>query len=123
MQSSRYFCNIHCKCTCISILFPKNIVIVYIYELEHKQSQSLVQLSGQSLSTVTQHGHPDVVVAGQQDVASSRLWWVAGQDGGLHGVEDEDGRSSAGCSHNTKLDHKPVEMISMSLSRHFGILD
>ena len=51
--------------------------------------QSLVQLSGQSLATGTQHGHPEVEVAGQQDVASSRLWWVGGDDGGLNGVEDE----------------------------------
>ena len=39
--------------------------------------------------TVTQHGHPEVVVAGQQDVAPSIPWWVAGEGGGLHGVEDE----------------------------------
>ena len=59
-----------------------------IRKLGH-QGQSLVQLSGQSLATGTQHGHPEVVVAGQQDVASSVPWRVGGEGGGLHGVEDE----------------------------------
>ena len=27
MQSSRFFCNLHCKCTCTSILFPKTLKI------------------------------------------------------------------------------------------------
>jgi len=61
---------------------------VDIRKLGH-QGQRLVQLSGQSLTTVTQHGHPQVVVTGQQDVASSIPWRVGGEGGGLHSVEDE----------------------------------
>ena len=61
-----------------------------IRKLGH-QSQSLVQLTGQSLATVTQHGHPQVVVAGQEDVPSRVPRRMGGECGGLHRVEDEGG--------------------------------
>ena len=34
MQSSRFFCNLHCKCTCTSILFPNCHYILFCLQVD-----------------------------------------------------------------------------------------